>query len=167
MPGLGRIEVRPVAAEKTFVLRQQILRPHQRVEEMALPGFDGAGAGSFAALTESGEVVSTAVVAPEAPPEPVAAVGAAGKGWRLRGMATRPDLRSSGIGRAVLHAVVGHVATHGGGVLWCSARTPARSFYERAGFRTEGEPWESPELGPHVMMWRTVDSEMEGEHDGR
>jgi len=28
--------------------------------------------------------------------------------------------------------------------------------YERAGFVTRGEPWDDPEIGPHVAMWRTV-----------
>lgn len=167
VPGSGRIVVGAVEAERTFALRQQILRPHQRVEEMAFPGFDVEGAGSFAALTEKGEVVSTAVVAPEDPPSPVVAAAGPGRGWRLRGMATRPELRSSGIGSAVLDAVVSHVAEAGGGVLWCSARTPAQAFYERAGFAVAGERWDSPDLGPHVMMWRRVlAAETKGDRHG-
>ena len=28
-----------------------------------------------------------------------------------------------------------------------------RRFYERAGFRTHGAPWDDPEIGPHIAMW--------------
>ena len=31
-------------------------------------------------------------------------------------------------------------------------RTPAQPFYERAGLRAWGEPWDDPAIGPHVVM---------------
>jgi hypothetical protein len=40
------------------------------------------------------------------------------------------------------------VVAEGGTVVWCS-RTPARRFYERAGFAAHGEEWVDPEIGPH------------------
>jgi predicted GNAT family N-acyltransferase len=36
--------------------------------------------------------------------------------------------------------------------VWCNARTPARAFYERAGFRTVSDEFELPEIGPHYVM---------------
>ena len=71
-------------------------------------------------------------------------------------MATRHDLRGRGIGAAVLGRAVAHVAGHGGGLLWCNARLPAVPLYRRAGFFEVGEPWDDPEIGPHVVMWRLV-----------
>jgi hypothetical protein len=41
--------------------------------------------------------------------------------------------------------------------VWCNARTPARGFYERAGFAVEGEEFELPEIGPHVLMTLALD----------
>ncbi len=64
--------------------------------------------------------------------------------------------RGEGAGALVLDALVAHVAAHDGGLLWCNARTPVRSFYERAGFVARGEEWVDPEIGPHVVMWRRV-----------
>jgi predicted GNAT family N-acyltransferase len=72
-------------------------------------------------------------------------------------MATEQRLRGTGIGTKVLEVLVSYVAAHDGGLLWCNARVPAVAFYERGGFRTEGEPWVDPEIGPHVVMWRTVE----------
>ena len=144
--------VRRVAVEVTLPLRQRVLRPHETLEQLRLPGDDAAETGHFAALDGGGEVRGTASVRREAPPWAPAAAGA----WRLRGMATAEGYRGRGIGGAVLAAVIGHVADHGGGLLWCNARLPAVEFYRRAGFETRGEAWEEPEIGPHVAMARLV-----------
>ena len=98
---------------------------------------------------------STLVVPPSTGVRHVA-TGAAEPAWRLRGMATAEPMRSSGVGTAVLAAVVDHVQSNGGGLLWCNARLPAVPFYERNGFTTRGESWVDPDIGPHVAMERTV-----------
>jgi ribosomal protein S18 acetylase RimI-like enzyme len=71
-------------------------------------------------------------------------------------MATADGFRRQGIGRAVLAAALAHVADHGGGLLWCTARLGAVEFYRQAGFVTRGESWDEPNLGPHVAMSRTM-----------
>jgi len=71
-------------------------------------------------------------------------------------MATRPEGRGQGLGRAVLDALLAHVAEHGGGVVWCNARTAAVTLYRRAGFTVHGEEFVVPGIGPHLRMWRTV-----------
>ena len=77
-------------------------------------------------------------------------------GWRLRGMATAPEVRGQGFGMALLVACVDHVAAGGGGELWCNARGPAVGFYRRAGFDVVGDEFDIPGIGPHVVMTRTV-----------
>ena len=145
-----RIEAVPAAV--TFPLRQRVLRSHEPIDQLALPGDDDADTCHVAALTATGEVVGTANVRREPPPWEAGANG----GWRLRGMATSPELRGRGIGARLLDAALAHVASRGGGLVWCFARVPARRFYDRAGFVTRGEPWIEPDLGPHVAMWRLV-----------
>jgi len=80
--------------------------------------------------------------------------------WRIRGMATATSHRGQGVGTLVLDGLLTHCRTTsaapGEVVLWCNARTPARPFYERAGFVTRGEPWVDSAIGPHVVMWRSV-----------
>jgi GNAT superfamily N-acetyltransferase len=143
------VHVEVVAAAVTFPLRQQVLRPHQPMEELALPGDDDPDALHVAARTVDSNVVGTASVRREPPPwEP-----ARSDGWRLRGMATTEELRGRGIGGRMLDVVLAHVAAHGGGLLWCNARVPAEPFYARAGLASRGDPWIDPDLGPHVAMW--------------
>lgn len=124
---------------------------------MDLPGSDQPDAVVIGAVvTATGAVVSTAAMSPEEAPEELDRVLPPGRRWRLRSMATEPSLRSSGLGSDVLAAALGHVADHGGGVVWCSARVPALRFYERAGFAGFGEIYETPDIGPHRLMWREV-----------
>jgi len=141
-----------VAAPETFALRQRVLRPHQTPDEMALPGDDDPETAHFAARPPDGTVVGTASVRRQAPPWDPGDAGA----WRLRGMATAPEMRGMGVGARILGAVVDHVAGRGGGLLWCNARTAAVSLYERGGMQTRGEVWEEEAIGPHVAMWRRV-----------
>jgi GNAT superfamily N-acetyltransferase len=124
---------------------------------MALPDDDHPLTGAFAAIDADHEVVGCVRVAPEAPPRDVVRAGdEAGPFWRLRGMATRSDLRNAGIGTQVLGRAIAYVADQGGGLLWCNARVPALGLYRRAGFMEHGAVWEEPEIGPHIIMWRMV-----------
>lgn len=136
MPGLA---VRPVPLPATRALRQAVLRPHQSVDELA--AHEPHGAVAFGAF-DGDELVAVGLVGPDGGP------GA----WRVRGMATAPSARSRGAGTAVLGALVRHALDQGATRVWCNARTPARSLYERAGFEVVSDVFELPEIGPHVVM---------------
>jgi GNAT superfamily N-acetyltransferase len=140
------VQVQRVDAAVTRPLRQRVLRPHETLAQLVLPGDDDPDSGHFA-VVEGDEVVATGSVRRQRPPWPVD-----GPAWRLRGMATTEDHRGRGLGGAVLAAAVAHVGDHGGGWLWCNARLPAVAFYRRAGFAIRGESWEEPLIGPHVAM---------------
>lgn len=75
-------------------------------------------------------------------------------GWRIRGMATEPDVRGAGFGTALVAACIEHAAASGGGEVWCNARMGAVAFYRRAGFDVVGDEFEIPPIGPHVVMVR-------------
>lgn len=145
------VRIERVNAAETFALRQRVLRPHQRVEELSLPGDDDPDAGHFAAV-DDGAIIGTASVRRETAPW----AADRQRSWRLRGMATAEGRRNEGIGAELVRAVVDHVRQYGGGLLWCNARTPAVSFYQRAGFVTRGDAWDDPAIGPHIAMELSV-----------
>ncbi len=132
-------EVRSVRLEQTRPLRQQVLRPHQTVDELAAD--EPAGAVAFGAF-EGSELVAVGLVGPDGEPG----------GWRVRGMATAPPVRGRGAGTAILQALVQHAIAHGAKRVWCNARTPALSLYQRAGFLVASEEFEPPRIGPHYRM---------------
>ena len=139
--------MREVALEQTRRLRQAVLRPHQTLEEVAAhEPADAYAVGAF----DGGELICAGFVMPDGEP------GA----WRIRGMATAPSARGRGAGSAVLDALVAHARAQGAQRIWCNARTPARSLYERAGLRVASEEFELPDIGPHfVMELRTRDAD--------
>lgn len=140
------LTVRRVAAQDTVELRQLVLRAGRAV---ALPDDDQPA--HHLAAYDGDLLVGTGNVRPE---EASWAPGPGG--WRLRGMATAPSHRSLGVGGLVLAGLVMHCRAEGGAVLWCHARVPAQRFYERSGFRTYGEAFDT-EHGPHVKMLRALD----------
>lgn len=153
-----RAAVVAVPAEATFVLRQRVLRPHQRVEDMGLRGDDNPSTVYLATLAADDAV--TGCVRLEQVSCPWRSIASEGRGrdsgWQLRAMAVDESRRGEGLGRALVAAAVAHAARHGGGFLWCNARTTAAAFYQRAGFSVDTAPWDDPQIGPHVGMSRRV-----------
>ena len=143
------IDIQPVPAAAVYPLRHAILRPNQRLEDCEFPGDNDRDTVHFAAF--SGDVI-VGIASAYRQPSPSGDSPAA---WRLRGMATAPEVRGTGIGRRLLSACVAHVESRGGTLIWCNARTPAVGFYERFGFVCVGEEFELEGIGPHFRMIRS------------
>ncbi len=136
-------DVRPLPLADTRALRQAVLRPHQTVEELA--HHEPAGAVAFGAFQGS-ELVAVGLVGPDGEPGD----------WRVRGMATAPQARGRGAGSAILNALVHHAIAHGATRIWCNARTPALTLYQRAGFVVASDEFEPPDIGPHYRVELSV-----------
>jgi predicted GNAT family N-acyltransferase len=93
---------------------------------------------------EGEELIATGLIGPD----PQRGLGS----WRVRGMATKASARGRGAGTAVLAALLDHARVQGVRSVWCNVRTPARSLYERAGFRAVSDEFELPGIGPHFVM---------------
>jgi ribosomal protein S18 acetylase RimI-like enzyme len=125
-----------------------VLRPHERVEDLVWPGDDAAGTLHLGAREDGGDaLIGVVSIAPEPHPyDPRPG------DWHIRGMATAADARGRGVGAALLRECLAHAQRSGGARAWCSARTSAAGFYERQGFRAEGDVFDRPVIGPHVIM---------------
>lgn len=152
-----KLDVRPIDAADTHDLRLRVLRPGRPVEECAFPGDDDELTLHAGALLD-GTIVGIASLYLE--PRPVDAAGGAlrapdhdaGTVWRLRGMATDPDVRRRGAGAATLAACEQHAREHGATLLWCNARVEAIAFYEVNGWTVLGDEFDIPTVGPHFVM---------------
>jgi ribosomal protein S18 acetylase RimI-like enzyme len=147
--------VRPISAAETRPLRGEVLRPGQPPASLVYPGDDAPDSFHAGAFVD-GALVGIATVYPEPMPLDPAAGFDADRAFRLRGMATRPDLQGRGLGRAVLTHCIEHVRAAGAEVLWCNARLGALGFYRRLGFQTIGDEFEIAGIGPHFVMWKDV-----------
>lgn len=100
-------------------------------------------------LTYSGKLISIATFAYEGSKHL-----SAGCPYRLRGMATDDKYRGQGYGEKVIIFANDILAARRCDLLWCNARLRAFSFYERLGFRYQGDLFEIPDIGPHKVMYK-------------
>ncbi|MDP4587834.1 MAG: GNAT family N-acetyltransferase [Flavobacteriales bacterium] len=75
------------------------------------------------------------------------------KQYRLRAMASLPEVRGSGAGKMIVQEALRLVESKGMDVLWCDARKVALGFYEKLGFERIDEWYEVPKIGPHQFMY--------------
>jgi GNAT superfamily N-acetyltransferase len=144
--GSDEVKFVPVPAAVGQALRKAVLRPHEPIEGPMYPLEEDPATAHFAALADGCVLAVGSVMADGHPREP------ASGDWRVRGMATLPEWRGHGLGARVLDALEAHAREEGAGRLWCNARIGARSFYERAGWLTEGGEYEIPGIGMHLLM---------------
>jgi L-Ala-D/L-Glu epimerase len=71
-------------------------------------------------------------------------------------MATVDGIPGTGAGSALLRTALTHAVLAGAEVVCCNARTSFAGFYRKHGFRTLGEEFELPGIGPHSFMYWTA-----------
>jgi GNAT superfamily N-acetyltransferase len=148
--------VRQIPIADTRPLRHAVLRPNEPLDRLLDHEPDDAFAvGAF----EHDQLLAIGFIAPASSPEEgddELPKGHTAGVWRIRGMATVEHVRGRGLGAAVLDALVVHAIAEGAVLVWCNARTPARSFYQRAGFHVVSAEFEIPGIGSHYVMERAV-----------
>ncbi len=72
--------------------------------------------------------------------------------YRLRGMATLPDFQRQGHSSELLKMGFPIIKQNLCSLVWCNARVSAQGFYEKIGFKTIGDVFEIPDVGPHLLM---------------
>lgn len=140
--------VESVSAATILPLRHAVLRPGQPPGASAYRQDDEPETLHLAAYDHADRLVGCATFFSE----PLDGVPA----WRLRGMATAPGARGSGHGGELLDRAFDELRRRGVTLLWCNARTPAVTFYQRHGFELRGAEFDIPRLGPHQVMIRRI-----------
>jgi len=141
------IQVRPITAAETLPLRMSVLRPNRPVDVARFPEDDAPTTRHFGAFRDGQLVGIASLLRAEMPERPgMPAI-------QLRGMATAPEVRGQGFGRALILACLAFAREHGRPLLWCNARTGAVGFYRKLGFEIVGTEFIVPDVGPHFRMW--------------
>jgi predicted GNAT family N-acyltransferase len=133
-----------LTAAETHELRRSLLRSGTSSDEVVFDGDELADTFHLGARVDRELVTISSWMRRRYPDLPEHA------GHQLRGMATVPAARRSGVGAEVLAAGVRRCARAGSTVVWARARVDALSFYERHGFETRGEQYVDLTTGlPH------------------
>ena len=140
------MEVQRISTPDTYDLRLRVLRPGKPVESSY---YEQDPMAVHFGVRAKGSLVSIVTAHPEPRfGEPFA--------WRIRGMATEPELQGQGLGRLVLEALLEWGRASEVPLFWCNARLGALRFYERMGFTIESEIFEIEGIGPHRVMRKVL-----------
>lgn len=143
-------EVRPIATADTWPLRLAVLRPGRPLKAAQFPGDDLPGTVHFGAFRDGHLVgIASLFVAelPDHPGEPA---------LQLRGMATAPEVRGQGFGRALVVECLAYAQAQHMKIFWFNARLVALGFYRKLGFKIIGDKFGIPDVGPHFRMWKRL-----------
>lgn len=144
---LGAYIISPAKAEEIYPLRLLVLRPGGTLSDCRFDGDDLDSTFHLKASDEFGNVLAIASFYEKSHPQL-----SGGRAIQLRGMASHPEVRGLGYGKALVnHAIQGYTLDNAD-LIWCNAREVAVVFYERLGFISEGEPFDIPGIGLHYRM---------------
>jgi GNAT superfamily N-acetyltransferase len=121
-----------LAAADTHDLRRRILRNGTPSTDVVWDGDDDPTTFHLGVAAD-GRIVSVSTWIERRYPDRPAATG-----FQLRGMATEPDRRGTGVSTELLHEGVRRCQDRGATIVWARARCAALSFYERHGFTPIG-----------------------------
>ena len=144
--------IRPISAAETIAVRWPVLRPGFPRETASFDGDDAPGTLHFGTF-DGARLVGVASIYLVPCPEKITAQPDASPAFQLRGMATLPEVRGAGFGRALLNACVAAAQDKGATILGCNARTSAADFYAKNGWRIVGAEFDIQTVGPHFRMW--------------
>lgn len=143
--------VNKVTSAQVYPLRLLVLRPGGTLQDCIFPGDEDATTIHFASHDAGGHVVGIASFYSNGH-----ALIEARTAVQLRGMATHPEYRGAGYGKAIVQHAAKFFAERQVNVMWCNARDVARNFYESLGFVVIGAPFDIKGIGKHWVMSRPL-----------
>lgn len=148
---LSSIEYKTLGFHDTYPLRHSVLRPTQLLSACAYP-LDETPTSCHIGCYIDGAVVGIGSIFQEdfmATPRPHV--------WRIRGMAVSEAVRGQGIGGHILSVLLTYARTQGlPATVWCNGRLSAQNFYQRHGFVSDGNIFDVPTIGPHLLFIATL-----------
>ena len=143
-------EVRRIGSLETLPIRQKVLRPYQSVEACLYDTDDAKGSFHVGAFHDE-KLVSIASFCLAHHEELEGTFH-----YRLRAMATLPEYRRMGAGKQVVEYAVDILKEKGAEILWCKGRTSVTAYYESLGFLPQGEVFDYPPIGPHILLFKKL-----------
>jgi GNAT superfamily N-acetyltransferase len=76
------------------------------------------------------------------------------KQCQIRGMAVLECHRKKDFGRALINHSEKDCKDHEVDLIWFNARMEATGFYEKMGYQKKGIPFDIPDVGEHIVMFK-------------
>ncbi len=123
------VPIIPLELSQTLALRRAVLRGGDPDADVVVDTDRAPGCRHLGIVVDD-EVVATLTAFPSSPPHHAQNPGA----QQLRFMAVSPEHQGSGLGRALLLAMIDELWRAGATLIWANARDSALGFYQRLGF---------------------------------
>ncbi|HEY4628744.1 MAG TPA: GNAT family N-acetyltransferase [Flavobacterium sp.] len=74
--------------------------------------------------------------------------------YQIRGMAVLENHRKKDFGKALIIHCEEECKNQGVDLIWFNARIEAVGFYEKMGYQKKGIPFDIPDVGEHIVMFK-------------
>lgn len=145
------VDIQLVDAKAVRELRHRVLWPHIATAEKCVIEPDELESTLHIAAVLEGKIVGISTLIIDQNDQFKTA-----KQYRLRAMATAPEVRGYGVGAKIIEKVIEVLKQNNTELLWCDARLIATGFYEKQNFKVKGAVYEVPNIGPHKLMYKRL-----------
>ena len=147
---LLKAEIHKVNADRIRTLRHTELRKGEDFSTTSYLRDDDNETFHMACIKED-KVVACATFYPEFSNKVAAA-----NTYRLRGMATNSHFQRRGYATDLMEESFKELKERDCDMLWCNARLVAVDFYKSMGFKSIGDLFDIPGIGPHYYMCKKM-----------
>lgn len=144
------MEIQLIAANQTYQIRHQVLRPNQTINDCHYP-LDHLEETIHTGAFIDGNLISIASFFKENSAELDKA-----HQYRLRGMATLPHFRKMKAGSSQIQFAEEIMRSRQADLWWCNARTTVADYYKKLGLIIIGDIFDIHPIGPHVLMYKNL-----------
>jgi ribosomal protein S18 acetylase RimI-like enzyme len=144
------ISIAAIKAEDTYELRKEILRKNMTLSHEMKGDHDSDAL--HLGIYECDKLVCIGSFMK------AARTDLSGKQYQLRGMATSDNCQGKGYGKSLLQEAEEILKSKDIDIIWCNARVAAIDFYKKNGYRVMSDIFEVPQIGPHYVMFKKLNS---------
>jgi GNAT superfamily N-acetyltransferase len=147
------IIIKKIATYETYLVRLSVLRKGKSIESCRFEGDDLEATQHFG-LFLSHELVGIISLFSKNNPSFLE-----NNQCQIRGMAVLKQHQKKDFGKALIIHCEQECKRHAVDLIWFNARMVAAGFYEKMGYQRIGFPFEIPDVGEHIIMFKKINNE--------
>jgi len=140
--------IKKISSAETFSVRHPVLRKGKPMESCHFEGDDLETTQHFGLYLKQ-EIVGIISLFKKSNPD-----FQEKNQYQIRGMAVLEDQRKKDFGKALILYSEEQCKNQNVDLIWFNARIEASGFYEKMGYQKIGVPFEIPDVGEHIVMFK-------------
>lgn len=140
--------IKKISSAETFSVRHPVLRKGKPMESCHFEGDDLETTQHFGLYLKQ-EIVGIISLFKKSNPD-----FQEKNQYQIRGMAVLEDQRKKDFGKALILYSEEQCKNQNVDLIWFNARIEASGFYEKMGYQKIGTPFEIPDVGEHIVMFK-------------